>query len=46
MVRFVLALPISIATANQAFLVMNVFKTNFSNKMENYFFDEIFDVIH
>lgn len=38
MVRLVLALPMSIATTNQAFLAMNVVKTNFSNKMENIFF--------
>lgn len=53
MVRLVLALPMSIATTNQAFLAMNVVKTNFSNKMENIFFtkylmlyieNDIFDI--
>ena len=37
MVKFLLTLPVSIATIERVFSAMKVVKTNFRNKMENVF---------
>ena len=37
MVKFLLTLPVSIATIERAFSAMKFVKTNFRNKMENIF---------
>ena len=42
----VLTLPISTAPTEQAFLAMNVIKTDLRNKMEDEFFVRRYDVIH